>query len=205
MPTKLAGRTVGIMASQPAVLAAVLDIDASDKAARFVRFCDSFNVPVISLVDVPGFLPGVAQEHGGIIRHGAKLLFAIAEATVPKVALILRKAYGGAFISMAGKSLGYDRVLALPDAQIAVMGAEGAVNIIFHREIQAADDPDRQRAQGIEEFRHTMMDPFVAAGYGQVDEIIDPGDCRAELIRSVEILAHKTEPVPRKKHGNVPL
>lgn len=202
---KLAGRTVGIMANQPAHLAAALDIDASDKAARFVRFCDAFNVPVISLVDVPGFLPGVAQEHGGIIRHGAKLLYAIAEATVPKVALILRKAYGGAFISMAGKSLGYDRVLAMPIAQIAVMGADGAANIIFRKEIKAAEDPEAMRRQKIDEFKESVMTPFVAAGYGYVDEVIHPADGRTELIRSVEMLARKRDQIPAKKHGNLPL
>jgi acetyl-CoA carboxylase carboxyltransferase component len=202
---KLAGRTVGIIANQPAHLAAVLNIDASDKAARFVRFCDAFNVPVVSLVDVPGFLPGVAQEHGGIIRHGAKLLYAIAEATVPKVALVLRKAYGGAFISMASKALGYDRVLALPIAQIAVMGAEGAANIIFRKDIKAADDPDAMREQKIEEFKKSVMTPFVAAGYGYVDEVVHPADSRAELIRSMEMLARKRDQIPAKKHGNLPL
>ena len=202
---KLAGRTVGIMANQPAHLAAALNIDASDKAARFVRFCDAFNVPVISLVDVPGFLPGVAQEHGGIIRHGAKLLYAIAEATVPKVALILRKAYGGAFISMAGKSLGYDRVLAMPIAQIAVMGADGAANIIFRKDIKAAEDPEAMRRQKIDEFKESVMTPFVAAGYGYVDEVIHPADGRTELIRSIEMLARKRDQIPAKKHGNLPL
>jgi acetyl-CoA carboxylase carboxyltransferase component len=162
-------------------------------------------VPIVSLVDVPGFLPGVAQEHGGIIRHGAKLLYAVAEATVPKVALILRKAYGGAFISMAGKALGYDRVMALPYAQIAVMGADGAANIIFRKEIGAAEDPEAARAAKIEEFKETVMDPFVAAGYGHVDEVIDPADTRVELIRSVEMLARKREHLPSKKHGNLPL
>ena len=201
----LAGRTVGIMANQPAHVAAALDIDASDKAARFVRFCDAFNVPVISLVDVPGFLPGVAQEHGGIIRHGAKLLYAIAEATVPKVALILRKAYGGAFISMAGKSLGYDRVLAMPIAQIAVMGADGAANIIFRKDIKAAEDPEAMRRQKIDEFKESVMTPFVAAGYGYVDEVIHPADGRTELIRSIEMLARKQDQIPAKKHGNLPL
>jgi len=202
---KLAGRTVGIMANQPMQFAAVLNIDASDKAARFVRFCDAFNVPVISLVDVPGFLPGVAQEHGGIIRHGAKLLYAIAESTVPKVAFILRKAYGGAFISMASKALGYDRVLALPIAQIAVMGADGAANIVFRKDIKAAEDPAAMREQKIEEFKQGVMTPFVAAGYGYVDEVVLPADGRTELIRSVEMLARKREQRPTKKHGNLPL
>ena len=202
---KLAGRTVGILANQPRNLAAAMNIDVSNKAARFVRFCDAFGIPIVSLVDVPGFLPGVAQEHGGIIRHGAKLLYAVAEATVPKVALIIRKAYGGAFISMCSKALGYDRVLALPFSQIAVMGAEGAANIVFRREIAESDDPEQARVDRIEEFRRTVMDPFVAAGLGYVDDVIDPTECRAEIIRSLEILARKREDRPFKKHGNIPL
>jgi len=202
---RLAGRTIGVLGNQPLQLAAVLDIDASDKGARFVRFCDAFNVPVVSFVDVPGFLPGVAQEHGGIIRHGAKLLYAIAEATVPKIALIVRKAYGGAFISMASKALGYDRVLAFPFSQIAVMGAEGAANIIFRREINESGNPEATRAAKIEEFKKTVMDPFVAAGLGFVDDVIDPSHCRAELVRSLEILASKRATGPTKKHGNIPL
>ncbi|MFW5745169.1 MAG: acyl-CoA carboxylase subunit beta [Spirochaetota bacterium] len=201
---RLAGRSVGVMASQPSHLAGALDINASDKAGRFVRFCDSFNVPVISLVDVPGFLPGVAQEHGGIIRHGAKMLYAIAEATVPKIALILRKAYGGAFISMASKGLGYDRVLALPRAQVAVMGPEGAASIIFRREIAAAEDPDAERAKRIAEFAETVTDPKVAASYGHIDLTIEPEDTRRELVRSLEMLAAKHEERPARKHGNFP-
>ena len=202
---RLAGRTVGIFANQPSVYAASLDINSSDKAARFLRFCDAFNVPIISLVDVPGFLPGVAQEHGGIIRHGAKILYAIAEATVPKVAVILRKAYGGAFIAMASKSLGYDRVLALPGAEVAVMGAEGAANIIFSRDIKAAEDPAAMRKQKIEEFHESVMNPYIAAGYGFVDDVIDPAAARTELVRSVEMYARKRESRPPKKHGNIPL
>lgn len=202
---RLAGRTVGIFANQPKVYAAALNIDAGDKGARFIRFCDSFNIPVISLVDVPGFLPGVAQEHGGIIRHGAKILYAIAEATVPKVALIIRKAYGGAYIAMASKGLGYDRVLSYPMSQIAVMGAEGAANIIFRKEIGNADDSAAKRDEKIEEFKETVMNPFVAAGYGYVDEIIEPDKTRIELIRSVEMISRKREERPRKKHGNIPL
>ena len=202
---RLAGRAVGIFANQPKVYAAALTIDASDKAARFLRFCDAFNIPIVSLVDVPGFLPGVAQEHGGIIRHGAKVLYAIAEATVPKVALILRKAYGGAFISMASKGLGYDRVLSLPTSQVAVMGAEGAANVIFRREIKSAEDPEKKRTEMIEEFKDTVMDPLIAAGLGFVDDVIDPELTRIELIRSVEMNARKREERPRKKHGNIPL
>ena len=202
---KLAGRTVGLFANQPTVYAASLDIDSSDKAARFLRFCDAFNVPIVSLVDVPGFLPGVTQEHGGIIRHGAKILYAIAEATVPKVALIIRKAYGGAFIAMASKSLGYDRVLAFPSAEIAVMGAEGAANIIFRRDIAAADDPAAKRQEKVDEFRQTVMNPFIAAGHGFIDDVIDPAPTRIELVRSLEMLARKREDRPAKKHGNIPL
>ena len=202
---RLAGRTVGIFANQPSVVAAALDIDASDKGARFIRTCDAFNIPIITLVDVPGFLPGVTQEHGGIIRHGAKVLYAIAEATVPKVSLILRKAYGGAYIAMAAKGLGYDRCLAWPTAQIAVMGPEGAANVIFRREIAEAEDPDAERQKKIDEFRESVMDPFVAAGYGYVDDVIDPVHTRAELVRSVEMLARKREEHPWRKHGNIPL
>lgn len=202
---KLNGYTIGLIANQPKMMAAVLDINASDKAARFVRFCDSFNIPVISFVDVPGFLPGTTQEHGGIIRHGAKLLFAIAEATVPKLALIVRKGYGGAFIAMASKNLGYDRVLAYPSAEIAVMGAEGAANVIFRREIAAADDPAQKRAEKIEEFKVQVMNPFIAAGYGYVDEIIDPAETRKALYKSLEMYLGKQETRPEKKHGNMPL
>jgi acetyl-CoA carboxylase carboxyltransferase component len=202
---RLAGRTVGIFANQPRFYAAALDINSSDKAARFIRFCDCFNIPIISLVDVPGFLPGVAQEHGGIIRHGAKILYAIAEATVPKISLIVRKAYGGAFIAMSSKSLGYDRTLALPTAEIAVMGAEGAANIIFRKDIQAAEDQAAVREQKIAEFRQTVMNPFIAAGYGFVDDVIEPRYARIELIRSLEMNIRKREDRPAKKHGNIPL
>jgi acetyl-CoA carboxylase carboxyltransferase component len=202
---RLAGRTVGLFANQPKSFAAALDINSSDKAARFLRFCDCFNVPILSLADVPGFLPGVAQEHGGIIRHGAKVLYAIAEATVPKIALILRKAYGGAFIAMSSKALGYDRVLALPTAEIAVMGAEGAANIIFRKEIAAASDPAAMREQKIGEFRESFMNPFVAASYGYVDDVIEPRWARIELVRSLEMNIRKREDRPAKKHGNIPL
>jgi acetyl-CoA carboxylase carboxyltransferase component len=202
---RLNGRTVGMFANQPKFYAAALDINSSDKAARFIRFCDCFNIAIVSLVDVPGFLPGVAQEHGGIIRHGAKILYAIAEATVPKISLILRKAYGGAFIAMSSKALGYDRTLALPSAEIAVMGAEGAANIIFRKEIQAAEDKAAMREQKIAEFRETVMNPFIAAGYGFVDDVIDPRYARIELIRSLEMNIRKREDRPAKKHGNIPL
>ena len=202
---KLAGRTVGIFANQPKYYAGSLDINGSDKGARFIRFCDSFNIPVISLVDVPGFLPGVEQEHGGIIRHGAKILYAIAEATVPKIALVLRKAYGGAYIAMASKALGYDRCIALPTAEIAVMGAEGAANIIFRKDIKNADDPEAMRQQKIDEYKETSMNPFVAAGLGFVDDVIEPDYTRIELIRSLEMNITKRETRPEKKHGNIPL
>ena len=202
---KLNGRTVGIFANQPKYMAASLDINSSDKGARFIRFCDSFNIPVVSLVDVPGYLPGIAQEHGGIIRHGAKILYAIAEATVPKISLIIRKSYGGSMIAMSSKSLGYDRVLAYPTAEIAVMGAEGAANIISRKDIKEAADPEAKRAEKINEFREQFMNPYVAAGFGLVDDIIDPEYTRVELIRALEINIRKREERPAKKHGNIPL
>ncbi len=202
---KLNGRTVGIFANQPKFMAASLDINSSDKGARFIRFCDAFNIPVITLVDVPGYLPGVAQEHGGIIRHGAKILYAIAEATVPKISLIMRKSYGGSMIAMSSKSLGYDRVLAYPTAEIAVMGAEGAANIIFRKDISSASDPEAKRQEKIAEFQTEFMNPYVAAGLGLVDDIIDPEYTRAELIRALEINIKKREDRPAKKHGNIPL
>ncbi len=202
---RLAGRTVGIIGNQPMVFAGSLDKDSSDKAARFIRFCDAFGVPIVSLVDVPGYMPGTVQEHGGIIRHGAKLLYAIAEATVPKIALVLRKAYGGAYIGMASKALGYDRVLAMPMAEIAVMGAAGAANIIFRGEINAARDPELIREIKIHEYQEKFMNPFSAASLGIVDDVVDPENIRRELIRSVEMMADKAEELPRKKHGNIPL
>ena len=202
---RLAGRCAGVIANQPSVLAGTLDINASDKAARFVRFCDCFQIPIVSLVDVPGYLPGVSQEHGGIIRHGAKMLYAIAEATVPRIALIMRKAYGGAYISMASKGLGYDRVLALPSARIAVMGPEAAAGIIFRREIAAASDPAAERACRIAELTSAITDPMVAAGYGFLDKIIEPAAVRSELIASLRMLAEKHEPRAPRRHGNVPL
>ncbi|MBN2051233.1 MAG: acyl-CoA carboxylase subunit beta [Spirochaetales bacterium] len=202
---KLAGRTVGIMANQPKFLAASLDIDSSDKAARFLRFCDAFNVPITTLVDVPGYLPGIAQEHGGIIRHGAKLLYAIAEANVPKIAVILRKAYGGSMIAMSSKTLGYDRTLAWPTAEIAVMGAEGAANIIFRKDIDEAEDKAAKRAEKIEEFRENFMNPYIAAELGIIDDVIDPAYTRIELIRALELHSRKREEKPAKKHGNIPL
>ncbi len=202
---KLSGRTVGLFANQPSTYAAAMNIDASDKAARFLRFCDSFNIPIVSLVDVPGFMPGVREEHGGIIRHGAKVLYAIAEATVPKIALVMRKAYGGAYISMASKGLGYDRVLSFPSAQIAVMGPEGAAGIVYRRDIRDAADSEAMRTEKIREFKEQVANPFVAAELGYVDDIIDPADTRIELIRSLGMLAGKRERGPSRKHGNIPL
>jgi propionyl-CoA carboxylase beta chain len=187
------------------VLAGALDIDASTKAARFVRTCDCFNVPLISFVDVPGFLPGVAQEHGGIIRHGAKLLYAYAEATVPKVTVITRKAYGGAYDVMSSKHIRGDMNFAWPTAEIAVMGAEGAVNIVFRDRIAAADDPAVERAALVREYETNLNHPYIAASRGYVDEVILPSETRARLVRSLEVLRDKADVNPRKKHGNIPL
>ena len=202
---RLAGRSVGIVANQPAVLAGTLDIDASIKAARFVRFCDAFNIPLVTFEDVPGFLPGTRQEYGGIIRHGAKLLFAFAEATVPKLTVITRKAYGGAYCVMSSKHIRTDVNFAWPTAEIAVMGPEGAVNILYKREIDAAADPDALRAQRVAEFREKFANPYVAASRGFVDEVIRPRQTRARLIAALSVLATKRDKNPPKKHGNIPL
>ena len=202
---RLQGRPVGIVASQPAVLAGVLDIDASDKVAWFVRFCNAFNLPLLTLVDVPGFLPGVDQEYGGIIRHGAKILFAYSAATVPKLTVVLRKAYGGAYIAMCCKDLGADRVVAWPTAEIAVMGAEGAAEIVFRREIDAAEDHQQRRQELIEQYRSTFSNPFVAAGRRLVDDIIEPAQTRRYLAQALEALHTKRELRPPKKHGLIPL
>ncbi|HUF23083.1 MAG TPA: acyl-CoA carboxylase subunit beta [Vicinamibacterales bacterium] len=202
---RLAGQSVGIVANQPAVLAGTLDIDASVKAARFVRFCDAFNIPLITFEDVPGFLPGVRQEHGGIIKHGAKLLYAFAEATVPKITVITRKAYGGAYCVMASKHIRTDINFAWPTAEIAVMGAEGAVGVLYRREIEGASDPAALRAEKVQEFRDAFANPFVAASRGYVDEIIRPRQTRARLIAGLAGLAGKRDTNPRKKHGNIPL
>ena len=202
---RLGGQSVGIVANQPAHLAGTLDIDASVKAARFVRFCDAFNIPLVTLEDVPGFLPGTRQEFGGIIRHGAKLLFAFAEATVPKVTVITRKAYGGAYCVMASKHIRTDLNLAWPSAEIAVMGPEGAVNILCKRELEAADDPAAVRTQRVNEFREKLANPFIAAGRGFIDEVIEPRTTRPRLIAALRSLHGKRDKNPPKKHSNIPL
>ncbi|MHC0432831.1 acyl-CoA carboxylase subunit beta [Streptomyces sp. O3] len=202
---RLDGRLVGIVANQPTALAGVLDIRASQKAARFVQFCDAFSIPLVTLVDVPGFLPGVDQEHDGIIRHGAKLLYAYCNATVPRVSLILRKAYGGAYIVMDSRSIGADIALAWPSNEIAVMGAEGAAGVVFRREIAAADDPDAVRAQKIKEYRNELMHPYYAAERGLVDDVIDPAETRARLVDALDMLDGKHADLPGRKHGNLPL
>ena len=201
----LGGWSVGIVAQQPMVLAGALDIDASDKAARFVRFCDAFNVPLVTLVDVPGFLPGVAQEHGGIIRHGAKLLYAYCEATVPKLTVITRKAYGGAYDVMSSKHIRGDVNLAWPTAEIAVMGVEGAVNIIFRDRIARTDDAAAERDRLVHEYQDRFAHPYIAAARGYVDDVIEPSETRPRLIRSLEMLAGKRDRNPARKHGNIPL
>ena len=202
---RIAGRSVGIVANQPCVLAGALDIDASDKSARFVRFCNAFNIPIVTFVDVPGFLPGVEQERGGIIRHGAKMLFAYSAATVPKITVVLRKAYGGAYIAMCSKGLGADRVIAWPTAEIAVMGAEGAAEIVFRREIDSAEDKVARRKEMVEEYRDAFSNPYVAAGRRLVDDVIAPSETRRYLARALESLHGKRELRPQKKHGLIPL
>jgi len=202
---RLGSRTVGIVANQPAVLAGVLDINASTKAARFVRFCDAFNIPLVTFVDVPGFLPGTVQEHGGIIRHGAKLMYAYAEATVPKLTVITRKAYGGAYDVMSSKHLRGDINLAWPSAEIAVMGPEGAVNIIFRREITEAANAEETRARLVAEYREKFANPYIAASRGYIDAVIEPHETRPRLINALEMLQNKRDTNPPKKHGNIPL
>jgi methylmalonyl-CoA carboxyltransferase large subunit len=202
---RILGRSIGVIANQPSVLAGALDINASDKGARFIRFCNAFNIPLVTLVDVPGFLPGVDQEHGGIIRHGAKLLFAYSSSTVPKVTIVIRKAYGGGYIAMCSKDLGADHVFAWPTAEIAVMGAEGAAEIVFRREIAAADDQDARLQELIEEYRETFATPYVSAGARLVDDIIEPAETRGCLANVLDSLATKRLSRPAKKHGNIPL
>jgi len=202
---RLQGRPIGIVANQPSVLAGALDINASDKAARFVRFCNAFNIPLVMLVDVPGFLPGVQQEYGGIIRHGAKMLFAFSAATVPKLTVVLRKAYGGAYLAMCSRDLGADRVVSWPTAEIAVMGAEGAAEIVFRKEIEAAQDKAAKRQELIETYRETFANPYVAASRRLVDDIIEPSQTRKYLALALEALHSKRELRPPKKHGLIPL
>jgi methylmalonyl-CoA carboxyltransferase large subunit len=202
---RLQGRTVGVIANQPNAMAGVLDINCSDKAARFIRFCNAFNIPLITFVDTPGFMPGVQQEYGGIIRHGAKMLFAYSAATVPKLTVELRKSYGGANLAMCAKDLGADRVLAWPTAEIAVMGAEGAVDVIFRKELKEAADPKAKRQELIDEYRENFANPFAAAACNQVDDVIEPAYTRRELAMALDILYRKRELRPAKKHGLIPL
>ncbi|MEE8567927.1 MAG: carboxyl transferase domain-containing protein, partial [Anaerolineales bacterium] len=201
----LGGHSVGIVANQPAVLAGVLDINCSDKGARFVRFCDAFNIPIITFVDVPGFLPGTAQEHSGIIRHGAKLLYAYCEATVPKITIITRKAYGGAYDVMSSKHIRADLNLAWPSAELAVMGPDGAVSIIFRKELAEAEDPEQRKVELVNDYRAKFAHPYIAASRGYIDDIIEPRYTRSRLINALEILSTKRDTNPAKKHGNIPL
>jgi acetyl-CoA carboxylase carboxyltransferase component len=202
---RLDGHVVGIIGNQPMHLAGVLDIESSEKAARFVRTCDAFNIPLLSFVDVPGFLPGVDQEHGGIIRHGAKLLYAFCESTVPRVQVVTRKAYGGAYVVMNSKSIGADLAFAWPSGELAVMGPQGAVEIAYRREIMEAEDPDTRKAELVEEYTERFANPYQAAERGYVDDVIDPADTRVKLIAGFELLRSKREELPKRKHGNVPL
>ncbi len=202
---RVEGHPVGVVANQPMQFAGTLDIDASEKAARFVRFCDAFNIPVLTFVDVPGFLPGTDQEWNGIIRRGAKLIYAYAEATVPLVTIITRKAYGGAYDVMGSKHLGADINLAWPTAQIAVMGAQGAVNILYRNALKEADDPDARRAELVTEYDDTLANPYIAAERGYVDAVISPHETRVEVVRALRLLRTKRETLPAKKHGNIPL
>ncbi|MGD9337829.1 MAG: carboxyl transferase domain-containing protein, partial [Syntrophobacterales bacterium] len=202
---RLDGRTIGIIANQPTVLAGCLDVNSSDKATRFIRFCDCFNVPMLTIADVPGYLPGSDQEWSGVIRHGAKLLWCYSEATVPKITLITRKDYGGSYLAMCSRDLGCDMALAWPSAEIAVMGAEGAANIIFRREIQAADDPEAKRKEKIDEYQDMLYNPYIAASRGYIDGVIVPSESRPRLIEALEVLCTKRETLPPKKHGNIPM
>ncbi len=202
---RLAGHSVGVVGNQPAMFAGVLDIESSSKAARFVRTCDSFNIPLVTFVDVPGFLPGVDQEHGGIIRHGAKLLYAYCEATVPRISVITRKAYGGAYVVMDSKSVGSDLTLAFPSAELAVMGAQGAVEIVHRRALLEAEDPAALRAELVEEYEEEHLNPWEATNRGYIDDVIDPADTRHKLISGLEMLRTKREELPNRKHGNIPL
>jgi methylmalonyl-CoA carboxyltransferase large subunit len=202
---RMNGRTIGVIGNQPAVQAGVLDINASNKASRFIRFCNAFNIPLLTFVDVPGFLPGVQQEYGGIIRHGAKMLFAYSAATVPKITVILRKSYGGAYLAMCGKDLGADRVFGWPTAEVAVMGAEGAAEIVFRKEIQEAEDKAAKRREMIEKYREVFSNPYVAAARRLIDDIIEPSQTRRHIVQALEYLQTKRELRPPKKHGLMPL
>ena len=202
---RIKGQPVGLVCNQPRYMAGGIDIDSSDKAARFIRFCDSFNVPIITFEDVTGFFPGIKQEHGGIIRHGAKILYAYSEATVPKITVIVRKAFGGAYVALNSKSIGADLVFAWPNSEIAVMGPEGAANIIFAREIAESENPEQTRQEKIDEYKEKFANPYIAAGLGMVDDVIDPRETRLKLIQSLEMLYNKHEERPKKKHGNIPL
>ena len=202
---RIEGRTVGVVANQPMVLAGVLDINSSKKAARFVRFCDAFAIPIVTFVDVPGFLPGTAQEHAGIIKHGAKLLYAFCEATVPRIQVITRKAYGGAYVVMNSKSIGADLAFAWPSAELAVMGPQGAVEILYRRELAEADDPIARRAELVEDYTERFANPYVAAERGFVDDVIDPAETRRKVIAGLDLLKSKREELPQRKHGNIPL
>jgi acetyl-CoA carboxylase carboxyltransferase component len=199
------GKPTGIIAQQPDYLAGVLDIDSSVKAARFIRFCDAFNIPLVTFIDTAGFMPGVGQEHAGIIRHGAKLIYAYAEATVPKVSVLTRKAFGGAYIVMSSKNLGGDVNFAWPTGIVAVMGADGAVNIIHRSEIRDADDPEAVRARLVSEYESQLMNPYIAAGRGLLDDIIDPIETRPKIISALDMLTNKRQTLPTKKHGSIPL
>nr|MBP8960407.1 methylmalonyl-CoA carboxyltransferase [Bacteroidales bacterium] len=201
---RLNGETVGFVANQPLVMAGVLDVDSSDKAARFVRYCDAFNIPLVTLVDLPGYLPGIDQEHAGVIRHGAKLLYAYSEATVPKMTVILRKAYGGGYIAMSSRHLRADFVFAWPSAEIAVMGPEGAANIIFRKEISEAPDPEAMRRQKVEEYKEKFANPYVAAAKGYIDTVIEPAETRKLLLHALEVSSTKVADRPFKKHGIPP-
>ncbi|OZM57597.1 methylmalonyl-CoA carboxyltransferase [Lottiidibacillus patelloidae] len=202
---RVKGEVVGLICNQPKVMAGGLDINSSDKLSRFIRFCDSFNIPLITFEDVTGFFPGIKQEHGGIIRHGAKILYAYSEATVPKLTVITRKAYGGAYVALNSKSIGADLVFAWPNAEIAVMGPQGAANIIFAKEIAESDNPEQTRQEKIEEYREKFANPYVAAAGGMVDDVIDPRETRIKIIQGLEMLRNKKEDRPKKKHGNIPL
>ena len=202
---RLHGRPVGVVANNPLVKAGCLDVNASDKGARFIRFCDAFNIPLINLQDIPGFLIGTEMEHKGIIRHGAKMLFAYAEATVPKITTVLRKAYAGGYLSMCSKDLGADFVFSIPTAEVCLMGPEGAVNILFRKELSAAKDPAAARQKRLGEFFDKYVNPYYSAALQHVDDIIDPQDMRSSIIRALEVSLNKQDELPRKKHGNMPL